>query len=41
MRRLLADREVDDSDVMTVVGVLRDETAQLGDDQYDHAPEPS
>jgi len=41
IRRLLADREAEDLDVMLVATSLRDEAAQLGDDQYDHAPEPS
>jgi hypothetical protein len=41
MRRILADRETDDGDVMVMVAALRDEVGQLGDDAYDHAPEPS
>jgi hypothetical protein len=41
IRRLLADREAEDGDVMLAAASLRDEAAQLGDDQYDHAPEPS
>jgi hypothetical protein len=41
IRRLLADREADDRDVMIVVCGLRNEAGQLSDDQYDHAPEPS
>lgn len=41
MRRILADREIDDGDVMVMVASLRDEIAQLPDDGYDHAPEPS
>lgn len=41
MRRLLADREADDQDVMIAVTSLRDEAASLADDQYDHAPEPT
>ena len=40
-RRLLADREADDRDVMVSVTRLREESAQLADDSYDHAPEPS
>ena len=39
--RVLADREAEDGDVMLAAASLRDEAAQLGDDQYDHAPEPS
>jgi hypothetical protein len=41
MRRVLRDREADDSDVMQVVSSLRDEATQLPDDQYDHQPDPS
>ena len=41
MRRVLADREADADDVMCIVASLRDETAQLGDDTYDHTPAPS
>jgi hypothetical protein len=41
MRRILADHETDDGDVMVMVAALRDEVGQLGDDSYDHAPEPS
>jgi hypothetical protein len=41
VRRLLADREAGDRDVMLMANSLRDEAAQLGDDTYDHAPEPS
>jgi hypothetical protein len=41
MRRILGDREVSAQDVMAIVTSLRDETAQLPDDSYDHAPEPS
>jgi hypothetical protein len=41
MRRVLTDREADDGDVMCIVISLRDQAAQLGDDTYDHAPEPS
>jgi hypothetical protein len=41
IRRLLADREAEDGDVMLVAASLRDEAGQLGDDQYDYAPEPS
>jgi len=40
-RRLLADREADDTDVMASVTRLHDETAQFADNSYDHAPEPS
>jgi hypothetical protein len=39
MRRVLGDREEDPGDVMAVVASLREETAQLGDDTYDHAPQ--
>jgi hypothetical protein len=41
MRRVLADREADDDYVMCIVASLRDGAAQLGDETYDHAPEPS
>jgi len=41
VRRVLADREADDRDIMAVAVSLRDQAAQLGDDSYDHAPEPS
>jgi hypothetical protein len=41
MRRLLADHEADDGDVMVMVAALRGEVGQLGDDACDHAPEPS
>jgi hypothetical protein len=41
MRRILGDREASDQDVMAIVTSLRDETGQLPDDSYDHAPEPS
>ncbi|MGC1283589.1 MAG: hypothetical protein WA895_11705 [Streptosporangiaceae bacterium] len=41
IRRLLAEREAEDRDVMLAAASLRDEAAQLGDDQYDHVPEPS
>ena len=37
-KRILADREADDDDVMCIVGALRDESAQLRDDAYDHRP---
>jgi hypothetical protein len=40
MRRILADREAEDRDVMVIVTSLRDQVAQLPDDSYDHAPEP-
>ena len=42
-RKILTDREIeaDDRDVMIVVDLLRDQAAQLGDDAYDHAPDPS
>ncbi len=40
-RRLLADREADDRDVMVSATRLRDETAQHADDTYDHALDPS
>ena len=40
-RRILADREADDRDIMAITGTLRDQAAQLGDDTYDHAPEPT
>jgi hypothetical protein len=41
MRRILADRETDDHDIMIIVTSLREEAAQLGDNTYQHAPEPS
>ena len=41
MRRILADREADDRDVMAAVTTLRDQAAQLPDDAYDHHPQPS
>lgn len=41
MRRILADRETDDRDIMIAVTSLRDQAAQLPDDSYDHSPEPS
>lgn len=43
MRRILADHEIgnDLGDVMAAVTTLRDQVAGLGDDAYDHAPEPS
>lgn len=43
MRDIICDREIetDPFDVMAVVTTLREETAQLGDDVYDHAPEPT
>jgi hypothetical protein len=41
MRRLITDREADHGDVMRIVASMRDEAAQLADDTYDHAPEPS
>jgi hypothetical protein len=41
MRHILGDREAGDRDIMAIVASLRDETAQLPDDSYDHTPEPS
>ena len=43
MRQVVADREIDGDprDVMIVVASLRSQAAQLSDDSYDHAPEPS
>ena len=43
MRRILADREIEDNpgDVMAAVTTLREQVAELRDDGYDHAPEPS
>jgi hypothetical protein len=43
MRRILADHEIenDPGDVMAAVTILRDAIAELCDDAYDHAPEPS
>jgi hypothetical protein len=41
MRRILHDREVDDSDVMAMAASLRDQAGQLPDDAYDHQPLPS
>jgi hypothetical protein len=42
-RKILADRETeaDPADIMLAVFSLRDQAAQLGDDQYDHQPDPS
>ena len=42
-RKILADREIeaDPADIMLAVLSLRDQAAQLGDDAYDHAPDPS
>ena len=40
-RRLLADREAGDRDVMLAVTSLRDQVAQLPDDSYDYRPDPS
>jgi|SRR5215470_12729808 len=37
-RRLLADREADDTDLMIAVAQLREQVAQLPDDTYDHHP---
>jgi hypothetical protein len=39
-RRILADHEATDTDVMTAVTVLRAEAGQLVDDQPDYEPEP-
>jgi hypothetical protein len=41
-RRVLRDREIEDDphDLMIVVASLRDQTAQLPDDSYDHSPDP-
>ena len=39
MRRVLADREADDRDVMTIVTALRDQAAQMPGDTYDHSPQ--
>ena len=41
MRRVLADREVGDADIMAIVTSLRDQAAQLADDSCDHKPEPT
>jgi hypothetical protein len=43
MRRVLRDREIegDPRDLMIVVASPREDAAQLGDDSYDHAPDPS
>lgn len=41
LRHITGDPEAADSDVMIAVAVLRDETAQLGDDAYEHDPEPT
>lgn len=41
MRRILADREIEDNDVTAMVASLRDQAAQLPDDAYDHKPLPS
>jgi hypothetical protein len=42
-RRILADREIEDDprDLMAVVVSLREQAAQLGDDAYENAPDPS
>jgi hypothetical protein len=40
-KRLLADREAGDCDIMAIAVALRDEAAQLCDDAYDHHPAPS
>jgi hypothetical protein len=42
-QRILADREIEDTpgDVMAAVTTLREQVAELGDDAYDHAPDPS
>jgi hypothetical protein len=42
-RKILADREIeaDSADIMLAVLSLRDQAAQLSDDAYDHAPDPS
>jgi hypothetical protein len=40
-RRLLADREAGDRDVMLAMTSLRDQVALLPDDSYDHRPDPS
>lgn len=37
-RRVLADREAGDLDLMIAVDQLREQVAQLGDDSYDHNP---
>jgi hypothetical protein len=39
MRRVLADREADDRDVMAVVTALRDQAAQMPSGTYDHSPQ--
>jgi hypothetical protein len=39
VRRILDDHESDDTDVMSVVTVLRDETAQLADASPEYQPE--
>jgi hypothetical protein len=43
MQRIIADREIenDPGDVMAAVTTLREQVAELCDDGYDHAPEPS
>ena len=41
MRRILRDREVDDSNVIAMAASLRDQAGQLRDDAYDHQPLPS
>jgi hypothetical protein len=43
MQRILADREIEDTpgDVMAAVTTLREQVAELRDDAYDHAPDPS
>ena len=37
-KRVFADREASDGDIMTIAAALRDEAAQLRDDAYDHSP---
>ncbi len=42
-RKIIADRgiEDDENDVMAVVASVRNQVAQLHDDAYDHAPDPT
>jgi hypothetical protein len=41
LRRIMTAAETDDGDVMTAAAVLRSEAGQIGDDSYEHKPEPS
>jgi hypothetical protein len=41
MRRLLADRETDGSEVMAIVAMMRADAGHLGDDAPDYEPQPT